>query len=119
MSSQTILTIVGNLTADPELRFTQSGRPVANFTVASTTRQFDKVADKWADGDTIFMRCTVWGGLAENAARLTKGTPVIALGALEQHTYETKEGEKRTTLELTVSTLGAALRNVAPVPVPA
>ncbi len=106
------VTIVGNLTADPELRFTPSGAAVANFTIASTTRLLDKQTNEWKDGDTIFMRCAVWRQYAENVAEsLTKGSRVIATGRLKQRSYETKEGEKRTVVELDVDDVGPALKN--------
>jgi single-strand DNA-binding protein len=106
------VTIVGNLTADPELRFTPSGQAVANFTVASTTRLLDKQTNEWKDGDTVFMRCAVWRQYAENVAEsLTRGARVIATGRLKQRSYETKEGEKRTVVELDVDDVGPALKN--------
>ncbi len=106
------VTIVGNLTADPELRFTPSGAAVANFTIASTTRLLDKQTNEWKDGDTIFMRCAVWRQYAENVAEsLNKGSRVIATGRLKQRSYETKEGEKRTVVELDVDDVGPALKN--------
>ncbi len=106
------VTIVGNLTADPELRFTPSGAAVANFTIASTTRLMDKQTQEWKDGDTIFMRCAVWRQYAENVAEsLTRGSRVIATGRLKQRSYETKEGEKRTVVEMDVDDVGPALKN--------
>jgi single-strand DNA-binding protein len=106
------VTIVGNLTADPELRFTPSGAAVANFTVASTTRLLDKQTNEWKDGDTVFMRCAVWRQYAENVAEsLTRGSRVIVTGRLKQRSYETKEGEKRTVVELDVDDVGPALKN--------
>ncbi len=106
------VTIVGNLTADPELRFTPSGQAVANFTVASTTRLLDKQTNEWKDGDTVFMRCAVWRQYAENVAEsLTRGTRVIVTGRLKQRSYETKEGEKRTVVEMDVDDVGPALKN--------
>ena len=111
MSNDTLLTIVGNLTADPELRFTPSGAAVANFTVASTPRQFDRQSNEWKDGDTLFMRCSIWREAAENVAEsLIKGTRVIVQGRLVQRSYETREGEKRTVVELQVDEIGASLR---------
>ncbi len=105
------VTIVGNLTADPELRFTPSGAAVANFTVASTTRLIDKQTNEWKDGDTVFMRCAVWRQYAENVAEsLTRGSRVIVTGRLKQRSYETKEGEKRTVVELDVDDVGPALK---------
>jgi single-strand DNA-binding protein len=106
------VTIVGNLTADPELRFTPSGQAVANFTVASTTRLLDRQTNEWRDGDTVFMRCAVWRQYAENVAEsLTRGARVIVTGRLKQRSYETKEGEKRTVVELDVDDVGPALKN--------
>jgi single-strand DNA-binding protein len=106
------VTIVGNLTADPELRFTPSGAAVANFTVASTTRMLDKQTNEWKDGDTVFMRCAVWRQYAENVAEsLTRGSRVIVTGRLKQRSYETKEGEKRTVVELDVDDVGPALKS--------
>ena len=111
MANETILTIVGNLTADAELRFTPSGAAVANFTVASTPRTYDKQASEWRDGDPLFMRCAVWQQPAENVAdSLTKGARVIVTGRLKQRSYETKEGEKRTVVELDVDEVGPSLR---------
>ena len=112
MSGETILTIVGNLTADPELRFTPSGAAVASFTVASTPRTFDKQSQEWKDGDTLYLRCSVWREAAENVAEsLTKGTRVIVQGRLVQRSYETREGEKRTVVEMQVDEVGPSLRN--------
>ena len=106
-----VVTIVGNLTADPELRFTPSGHAVASFTVASTTRMLDKNTNEWKDGDTMFMRCSVWRQYAENVAEsLQKGMRVIATGRLKQRSYETREGEKRTVVEMEVDDVGPALR---------
>jgi single-strand DNA-binding protein len=111
MAGDTVITVVGNLTADPELRFTPSGAAVANFTVASTPRTFDRQANEWKDGDTLFLRCSIWREAAENVAEsLTKGTRVIAQGRLVQRSYETREGEKRTVVELQVDEIGPALR---------
>lgn len=111
MAGDTVITVVGNLTADPELRFTPSGAAVANFTVASTPRQFDRQSNEWKDGDTLFMRCSIWREAAENVAEsLTKGTRVIVQGRLVQRSYETREGEKRTVVELQVDEIGASLR---------
>jgi single-strand DNA-binding protein len=112
MSNETTLTVIGNLTAAPELRFTPSGIAVANLTVASTPRYFDKQAQQWADGDTLFMRVTVWRQLAENAAEsLSRGDRVIVSGRLRQKTYETAEGDKRTNLELHADELAPSLRH--------
>ena len=111
MAGDTVITIVGNLTADPELRFTPSGAAVANFTVASTPRYFDKQAGEWKDGEALFMRCSVWRQYAENVAEsLSRGARVIVQGRLKQRSFETKEGEKRTVVELDVDEIGPALR---------
>ncbi|MEO7744784.1 MAG: single-stranded DNA-binding protein [Actinomycetota bacterium] len=111
MAGDTIITIVGNLTNDPELRFTPSGAAVANFTVASTPRSFDRNSNEWKDGETLFMRCSVWREAAENVAEsLTRGTAVIAVGRLQSRTFETKEGEKRTVVELACDEVGPSLR---------
>ena len=111
MAGETIITLVGNLTADPELRFTPSGAPVANFTVASTPRTFDRNANEWKDGDAMFLNCAVWRQAAENVAEsLTKGMRVIVQGRLRSRSYETREGEKRTVFEVEVDEIGPALR---------
>jgi single-strand DNA-binding protein len=111
VAGDTVITVVGNLTADPELRFTPSGAAVANFTVASTPRTFDKNSNEWKDGDALFLRCAVWREAAENVAEsLHKGTAVIVQGRLKQRSYETKEGEKRTVVELDVDEVGPSLR---------
>ena len=111
MAGETVITVIGNLTGDPELRFTPSGAAVANFTVASTPRQFDRQSNEFKDGDTLFMRCSIWREAAENVAEsLTKGTRVIASGRLIQRSYETREGEKRTVVELQVDEIGPSLR---------
>ena len=111
MAGDTVITVVGNLTADPELRFTPSGAAVANFTVASTPRTFDKNSNEWKDGEALFLRCSVWRQAAENVAEsLHKGTSVIVQGRLKQRSYETKEGEKRTVYELDVDEIGPSLR---------
>ena len=111
MAGDTIITIVGNLTNDPELRFTPSGAAVANFTVASTPRSFDKNSNEWKDGETLFMRCSVWREAAENVAEsLTRGMAVIVSGRLQSRTFETKEGEKRTVIELACDEVGPSLR---------
>ncbi|SDD56135.1 single-stranded DNA-binding protein [Actinokineospora iranica] len=110
MAGETTITVVGNLTADPELRFTQSGVAVANFTVASTPRTFDRQSNEWRDGEALFLRCTVWRQVAENVAEsLTRGTRVIVQGNLRQTSYTTREGEKRTGYELDVTEIGASL----------
>ena len=114
MAGETPITLVGNLTADPELRFTPSGAAVANFTVASTPRTFDKNTNEWKDGDALFLRCAVWREAAENVAEsLHKGTAVIVQGRLKQRSYETKEGEKRTVVELEVDEVGPTLRRAS------
>jgi single-strand DNA-binding protein len=111
VAGDTILTVVGNLTADPELRFTPSGAAVANFTVASTPRIFDRQSNEWKDGDALFMRCSIWREAAENVAEsLTRGSRVIVQGRLKQRSYETREGEKRTVVELEVDEIGPSLR---------
>ena len=112
MAGETVITVVGNLTADPELRYTQNGLPVANFTIASTPRTFDRQANEWKDGETLFMSCSVWRQYAENVAEsLTKGTRVIVSGRLKQRSYETQAGERRTVVELEVDEVGPVLRN--------
>lgn len=111
MAGDTVITVVGNLTADPELRFTPSGAAVANFTVASTPRIFDRQSSEWKDGDALFMRCSIWREAAENVAEsLTRGSRVIVQGRLKQRSYETREGEKRTVVELEVDEIGPSLR---------
>jgi single-strand DNA-binding protein len=111
MAGETTITVVGNLTSDPELRFTPSGSAVANFTVASTPRTFDRQSNEWKDGETLFLRASVWREAAENVAEtLTKGTRVIVQGRLKSRSYETKEGEKRTVIELEVDEIGPSLR---------
>ncbi|KGN40716.1 single-stranded DNA-binding protein [Knoellia aerolata] len=111
MAGETVLTIVGNLTGDPELRFTPSGAAVANFTVASTPRTFDKASNEWKDGETLFMRCSVWRDAAENVAEsLARGTRVIVTGRLKSRSYETKEGEKRTVIEMDVDEVGPSMK---------
>jgi single-strand DNA-binding protein len=111
MAGETVITVIGNLTGDPELRFTPSGAAVANFTVASTPRTFDRQSNEFKDGDTLFMRCSIWREAAENVAEsLTKGMRVIVTGRLVQRSYETREGEKRTVVELQVDEVGPSLR---------
>ena len=111
MAGETIITVVGNLTADPELRYTQNGLPVANFTIASTPRNFDRQANEWKDGEALFLRASVWREFAEHVAgSLTKGSRVIATGRLKQRSYETREGEKRTAIELEIDEIGPSLR---------
>ncbi len=110
-AGDTNLTIVGNLTADPDLRFTPSGAAVANFTVASTPRIFDRQTGEWKDGEALFMRCSIWREAAENVAEtLTRGARVIVTGRLKQRSFETREGEKRTVIELDVDEIGPSLR---------
>lgn len=111
MAGETPLTIVGNLTADPELRFTPAGAAVANFTVASTPREYDRDSGEWKDGDALFMRCNIWREAAENVAEsLTRGMRVVVTGRLKQRSYDTKEGEKRTVIELEVDEIGPSLK---------
>ena len=112
--NDTTITITGNLTADPSLTFTPSGAAVASFTIASTPRQFDKQTNEWKDGETLFLRCSVWRHQAESVAEsLTKGTRVIATGRLKSRSFETMEGEKRTVIELDVDEVGPSLRNAS------
>jgi single-strand DNA-binding protein len=114
MSGETSITVIGNLTGDPELRFTTGGAAVANFTIASTPRAFDPASKDWKDGDTLFLRASIWHEAAENvAASLAKGSRVVASGVLKPRTYETKSGEKRSVLELEVDELGLSLRYTA------
>jgi single-strand DNA-binding protein len=111
MAGDTVITVVGNLTADPELRFTPAGAAVANFTVASTPRTFDRQSNEWKDGEALFLRCNIWREAAENVAEsLTRGSRVIVQGRLKQRSYETREGEKRTVVELEVDEIGPSLR---------
>ena len=111
MAGETTITVIGNLTNDPELRFTPSGSAVANFTIASTPRTFDKNKNEWGDGETLFLRASVWREAAENVSEsLTKGMRVIVSGRLKSRSYETKEGEKRTVIELEVDEIGPSLR---------
>ncbi len=111
MAGDTVITVVGNLTGDPELRFTPSGAAVANFTVASTPRAFDRQSNEWKDQETLFMRCSVWREAAENIAEsLVRGNRVVVTGRLKSRSYETKEGEKRTVMELEVDEVGPSLR---------
>ncbi|MEL4358989.1 MULTISPECIES: single-stranded DNA-binding protein [unclassified Luteococcus] len=111
MAGETPITLVGNLTADPELRFTPSGAAVANFTVASTPRQFDRQSNEWRDGEAMFLNCSVWRQAAENVAEsLTKGMRVVVQGRLKSRSYETREGEKRTVFEVEVDEIGPSLR---------
>lgn len=111
MTGETFITVIGNLTSDPELRYTQAGIAVANFTVASTPRAFDKSSKDWKDGDTFFLRTSCWREMAEHvAASLSKGSRVIVYGHLKQRSYETSEGEKRVSVELEVDEIGPSLR---------
>jgi single-strand DNA-binding protein len=111
MAGETVITVVGNLTADPELRFTPSGAAVASFTIASTPRTFDKNTNEWKDGDALFLRCSIWRQAAENVAEsLQRGMRVVAQGRLKQRSYETREGEKRTVIEMEVDEVGPSLR---------
>jgi single-strand DNA-binding protein len=111
MAGETTITVVGNLTSDPELRFTPAGSAVANFTVASTPRVFDRESGAWRDGDPMFLRCSLWRQYAENVAEsLVRGTRVVVHGRLRQRSYDTKEGEKRTVTELEVDEIGPSLR---------
>ena len=111
MAGETPITLIGNLTADPDLRFTPSGAAVASFTVASTPRTFDRQANEWKDGEAMFLNCSVWRQAAENVAEsLTKGMRVIVTGRLRSRSYETREGEKRTVFEVEVDEVGPSLR---------
>jgi single-strand DNA-binding protein len=111
MAGETIITVVGNLTADPELRYTQGGLAVANFTIASTPRTFDRQANDWKDGEALFLRASCWREFAEHVAgSLTKGTRVVATGRLKQRSYDDREGVKRTAIELEVDEIGPSLR---------
>jgi len=111
MAGETVITVVGNLTADPELRYTQNGLPVANFTIASTPRSFDRAANEWKDGDALFLRASVWREFAEHVAgSLTKGMRVMAQGRLRQRSYQDREGNQRTAIELEVDEIGPSLR---------
>ena len=114
MAGETTITLIGNLVTDAELRFTPSGSAVANFRVASTPRTFDRQANEWKDGETLFLPCNVWREQAENLVEsLTKGSRVIVTGRLKPRTYETKEGEKRTVIELEVDEMGPSLKNAS------
>ena len=111
MAGETVITVVGNLTNDPELRFTPSGAAVASFTVASTPRTLDKQTNEWKDGEALFLRCSIWRQAAENVAEsLQRGSRVIVQGRLKQRSFETKEGEKRTVVELDVDEVGPSLK---------
>ena len=111
MAGDTVITVIGNLTSDPELRFTPSGAAVANFTIASTPRTLDRQTQEWKDGEALFLRCNCWRQMAEHVAgSLTRGSRVMAQGRLKQRSFETKEGEKRTVVELEVDEIGPSLR---------
>ncbi|WDH77896.1 single-stranded DNA-binding protein [Microbacterium esteraromaticum] len=111
MAGETVITVVGNLTADPELRYTQNGLPVANFTIASTPRTFDRQANEWKDGEALFLRASVWRDFAEHVAgSLTKGMRVVAQGRLRQRSYQDRDGNNRTAIELEVDEIGPSLR---------
>jgi single-strand DNA-binding protein len=111
MAGETIVTVVGNLTADPELRFTPSGAAVASFTIASTPRTFDRNTNEWKDGEALFLRCSIWRQAAENVAEsLQRGMRVVAQGRLKQRSFETREGEKRTVVEMEVDEVGPSLK---------
>lgn len=116
MAGETVITVVGNLTSDPELRFTPNGAAVSNFTVASTPRIFDRQRNEFIDGETLFLRCSAWKELGENSAEsLQRGTRVIVQGRLKSRSFETKEGEKRTVMELDVDEVGPSLRRATAV----
>lgn len=111
MANDTTITVIGNLTADPELRFTQSGVAVASFTIASTPRTFDRQRNEWVDGEALFLRCSIWRDAAENVAEsLEKGSRVIAQGRLKQRSFTDREGNNRTSIELDVDEIGPSLR---------
>jgi len=111
MAGETVITVVGNLVDDPELRFTPSGAAVANFRIASTPRTFDRQANEWKDGDALFLSCSVWRQAAENVAEsLQRGMRVVVQGRLKSRTYETREGEKRTVFEIEVEEVGPSLK---------
>lgn len=111
MAGETTLTVVGNVTADPELRYTPSGAAVANFTVASTPRTYDRQSGEWKDGEPLFLRCNIWRQPAENVSEtLTRGMRVVVQGRLRQRSFQTKDGEKRTVIELDVDEVGPSLR---------
>lgn len=111
MANETLITVVGNLTADPNLTYTQSGIPVANFTIASTPSTFDKTTNAWKDGEALFLRASVWRDFAEHVAgSLSKGTRVVAQGRLKQRSYQDKDGQTKTSIELEVDEIGPSLR---------
>jgi single-strand DNA-binding protein len=112
MAGDTVITVIGNLVDDPELRFTPSGKPVANFRIASTPRTFDRQANEWKDGETLWLSCAAWGPMGENVAEtLQRGNRVIVQGRLKSRQYETREGEKRTAFEIDVEEVGPSLRS--------
>ena len=114
MAGETVITLVGNLVEDPQLRFTPNGAAVANFRVASTPRTYDRQSGEWKDGESLFITCNVWRQAAENVAEsLTKGMRVIVSGRLKQRSYETREGEKRTVFELEAEEVGPSLKNAS------
>ncbi|HTP16670.1 MAG TPA: single-stranded DNA-binding protein [Streptosporangiaceae bacterium] len=114
MSSETTITIIGNITADPELRYTPSGQPAVTFRVASTPRTYDKASGEWRDGEALFLTVTAWRQLAENAAEsLRRGMRVVVQGALRQRSYETRDGEKRTVYEVQAEEIAASIRFAA------
>ncbi|MFG3442847.1 single-stranded DNA-binding protein [Nonomuraea sp. NPDC047897] len=120
MSGETTITIIGNLTADPELRYTQTGAAVAGFTIASSPRVYNKSIEQWEDGEPLFMRCSAWRDLGEHVTEsLTRGTRVIATGRLRQRTFETGDGDRRTVMEMTVDEIGPSLRFATARPVKA
>ena len=111
MAGETVITIVGNLTADPELRTTRNGGTVANFSIAATPRVFDRQSNQWVDGDALFLRCSAWRDMAEHCANsLAKGMRVIAQGRLTQHSWEDEQHQKRTSVELQVDEIGPSLK---------
>lgn len=111
MANDTVITVIGNLTADPELRFTQSGVAVASFTIASTPRTFDRQSNEWKDGEALFLRCSIWRDAAENVAEsLEKGSRVVAQGRLKQRSFTDREGNNRTSIELDVDEVGPSLK---------
>lgn len=111
MAGETLITVIGNLVSDPEIRWTQNGFAVASFTIASTPRSYDRQSGEWKDGESLFLRCSIWREAAENVAEsLRKGMRVIAHGKLAQRSYETESGERRTVIELQVEEIGPSLR---------
>ena len=111
MAGETVITVVGNLVDDPELRFTPSGAAVANFRIASTPRSFNRQTNEWEDGEALFLSCSVWRQAAENVAEsLTRGMRVVVQGRLKARSYETREGEKRTVFEIEVEEVGPSLK---------